>query len=175
MDTRKLYDEMHWFAFYVKARHEKKVCERLTQLNIETYLPLVTKISQWSDRKKKIEEPLIRGFIFCRMFLKDRIPILETPGVVNIFRFAGKWTIIPDYEIESIRIALEAKANLVLEDHFILGRKVKIIEGQFKGLVGRIVTLPEGDSLYLEFEKLQLSFKLKVEVNDLELSDEAIS
>jgi hypothetical protein len=50
---------MEWFALYTKPRNEKKVTETLAALGIEVYCPLVTTIKQWSDRKKKVESPLI--------------------------------------------------------------------------------------------------------------------
>jgi hypothetical protein len=44
---------MPWFALYTKPRFEKKVTERLQQLGIEVYCPMITQLKQWSDRKKK--------------------------------------------------------------------------------------------------------------------------
>ena len=42
----------HWFALYVRPRSEKKVQSQLEDQGIEAYLPLVTKMKQWSDRRK---------------------------------------------------------------------------------------------------------------------------
>ena len=38
---------------YVKRQTEKKVTERLQALGITVYLPTITVVRQWSDRKKK--------------------------------------------------------------------------------------------------------------------------
>ena len=51
-------DSKKWFAIYVKSRSEKKVFKQLVDIEIESFLPLITRIKQWSDRKKKVEEPL---------------------------------------------------------------------------------------------------------------------
>ena len=59
----------HWHAIYVCSRSEKKVCENLNKKNIEAYVPVVKTIRQWSDRKKKIELPLINGYVFVRINL----------------------------------------------------------------------------------------------------------
>ncbi len=56
-------EDKHWHAIYVKSRSEKKVAERLDDLGIDYYLPLVTTIKQWSDRKKRVEEPLFKSYV----------------------------------------------------------------------------------------------------------------
>ena len=39
---------------------------------IESYLPLKKVLKQWSDRKKWVEEPLFRSYIFIHADLKGR-------------------------------------------------------------------------------------------------------
>ena len=60
-----------WFAVYVKSRCEKKVSQQLDDMGIESFLPLITRIKQWSDRKKKVEEPLFRSYIFVNITSSD--------------------------------------------------------------------------------------------------------
>ena len=52
--------EQNWYALYTKPRFEKKVSSLLFENNFNCYLPLVSTIKQWSDRKKKVELPLRR-------------------------------------------------------------------------------------------------------------------
>ena len=54
-------DNKKWFAIYVKSRNEKKVFKTLDDIGIESFLPLITRMKQWSDRRKKVEEPLFRS------------------------------------------------------------------------------------------------------------------
>ena len=60
MDPHELL-ERHWHALYVRSRSEKKVLSQLEEMGVEAYLPLVTKVKQWSDRRKKVEEPLFKS------------------------------------------------------------------------------------------------------------------
>ena len=57
----------HWFAVYTKSRNEKKVYERLIDEGYEAYLPLQKRLKQWSDRKKWVEEPLLRSYVFVKI------------------------------------------------------------------------------------------------------------
>ena len=58
---------MPWYVLYTNPKAEKKVAEQLNKIGIETYCPLVTKIQQWSDRKKKIEVPLFSSYVFVNI------------------------------------------------------------------------------------------------------------
>ena len=54
----------YWHALYVRSRAEKKVLAQLEDMGIQAYLPLITHVKQWSDRKKKVEEPLFKSYVF---------------------------------------------------------------------------------------------------------------
>ena len=70
-----------WNVLYTTPRAEKKVYNRLVEMDIETYLPLYKTIRQWSDRKKKVEVPLFNSYIFVRSSEKQRFEILSVYGV----------------------------------------------------------------------------------------------
>ena len=58
------FDAKHWHALYVRSRSERKVLTQLEEMGVEAYLPLITLIKQWSDRRKKVEEPLFKSYVF---------------------------------------------------------------------------------------------------------------
>jgi len=72
--------------FIFAAGMKKKVYEDLGKKEVETFLPLIEEMHIWSDRKKKVMEPLFRGYIFVKTDLRDKETILMTDGVV---RFVG--------------------------------------------------------------------------------------
>ena len=81
----------NWYAIYVRSRHEKYVYSELQQKGIESSLPLVTQTRQWSDRKKKVEVPLFRGYVFVNIDIsKDKMNVLQTDGVVKFVTFCNK-------------------------------------------------------------------------------------
>ena len=85
-----------WFALYTKSRSEFKAAEQIRTNKIEYYLPTVTKYKQWSDRRKQITEPLIRGYIFIYANEKERIVSLEQNAVVRCLTERGRPAKIPD-------------------------------------------------------------------------------
>ncbi|MBC8342565.1 MAG: UpxY family transcription antiterminator, partial [Bacteroidetes bacterium] len=67
-----------WYAAYTKSRNEKKVSERLSEQAVEHYLPLHKILKQWSDRKKWVEEPVFKSYIFIKIGLDDYYDVLNT-------------------------------------------------------------------------------------------------
>src|SRR4030042_7161304 len=92
-----------WFAAYTRSRAEKAVARELEKQHINYYLPLYKTIRQWSDRKKKVELPLIRSYIFVRITRKEYTKVVETFGVVNIVCFSGKRGPLPGGRVGSRR------------------------------------------------------------------------
>src|ERR1700693_3513464 len=76
--------QIAWFALQVRGHYEKNVAERLCNIGYELLLPLYKCRKRWSDRIKEFEAPLFPGYLFCRFDPSDRLPILKTPGVIQV-------------------------------------------------------------------------------------------
>jgi len=94
---------MNWYVVYTKPKWEKKVAERLNEIGVVTFCPLITKISQWSDRKKILSVPLFNSYIFVQIEDKQRNRIFEVVGAVRYLFWLGKPAVVKDSEIETIK------------------------------------------------------------------------
>lgn len=123
---------MNWYVVYTKPKWEKKVADKLNQLGIECYCPLITQIKQWSDRKKKIETPLFNSYVFVQLPDSDRNLVFQAQGVVRYLFWLGKPAIVKDQEIEIIRTSLKSP-NLkdVSVTAIQVGDKIKLESGAF--------------------------------------------
>ncbi|HKL09345.1 MAG TPA: UpxY family transcription antiterminator [Bacteroidales bacterium] len=129
-----------WYALYTKSRTEKRVHKELVDKGIETYLPLEKRLKQWSDRKKWVEEPFIRSYIFVKTTLPGLQKALNTPGVVTVIRFSGEPAPVQEKEITLIQRVLNSDEEYeVTADTFALGEKVKVEHGSLKNLEGELV------------------------------------
>ena len=89
-----------WYAIYVRSKYEKSVYETLQLKGIKSSLPLQTVHHQWSDRKKKYQMPLFRGYVFVNIdFHKERLDVLRTDGVVKFITFGGRRTTILEVQM----------------------------------------------------------------------------
>ena len=161
-------DDKKWFAIYVKSRNEKKVFKQLEDIGVESFLPLITRLKQWSDRKKKVEEPLFRSYIFIRHDLKDRkeyYKIMNIQGVVCFVTIEKKPVPIPENQITAIKEYLnDTELQDFNTDDFKEGQLVRIKSGQMRDLIGRFVQ-PKGKHniiIIIEIEAVGQSLPITV-------------
>lgn len=129
---------MPWLVIYTKPRTEKKVAERLAQIGIEVYCPLVTTVKQWSDRKKKVQTPLLNSYVFVRLDEKDRALVFQVSGVVRYVYWLGKPAIVRNEEIEALQESLQhTLASFEVRAHKV-GDAISIPGGPFQGKQGII-------------------------------------
>jgi transcription antitermination factor NusG len=94
---------MAWYAVAVRSNFERIVTQSLRQRDYEVFFPAFLAKRRWSDRTKLVECALFPGYLFCRMDLQQRVPLLNTPGVVSIVGI-GKCAIpVPDGEVAAIQ------------------------------------------------------------------------
>lgn len=133
-------NEARWYAAYTKPRNEKKVYARLLSSGIEAYLPLQRRLKQWSDRKKIVEEPIFRSYIFVRISQKDYFNVLNIPGIVRYITFEGKAVPIPAKQIDQIKLLLEQNIDIeVVEEKLEPGTIVEVRFGTLMGLMGELI------------------------------------
>jgi len=133
--------EYYWHALYTRPRSEKRAWEDLKEAGIESYLPMVKTLKQWSDRKKWVEEPLFRSYIFARVSVKEYFEVLNASiHVVRYITFEGKAVPIPPQQIEAIKTFIAQGENLNIDTSSLVpGQLVEVIEGAMKGLQGNLV------------------------------------
>lgn len=157
---------MPWFVLYTKPRNEKKVTSLLADKGVEVYCPQREVIKQWSDRKKKVIEPVFTSYIFVSLenYKEQAAGILETPGAVRFLWWAGKPGIVREQEIKAIRDFLEAYKNAEITVDIKEGQKVSVTEGVLKGSEG-VVTRVKGNkaTLYLNMLGMNLVATLPVQ------------
>jgi transcriptional antiterminator RfaH len=127
---------MPWFVIYTKSRNEKKVAIQLEKMGIIVYCPLVTQIHQWSDRKKKVEVPLISSYVFVKLKEKDRERVIEVPGVVRYVYWLEKPAIVRDHEIAILKEWLSAEKIDAKVESLRRGDRMSVPSGVFEGKEG---------------------------------------
>jgi transcription antitermination factor NusG len=123
---------MNWYVIYTKPKWEKKVAEKLNEIGIKSYCPVITQIKQWSDRKKKVEVPLFNSYVFVQLLESERNSVFQVSGVVRYLFWLGKPAIVREEEIDIIKKSL-ASPNLsdVSVTSIQVGDRIKLETGAF--------------------------------------------
>jgi len=160
-----------WHALYTKSRSEKKVKERLDSLKIESYLPLYWVERKWSDRMKKVEVPLFNSYIFVKP--KSRVEYfaaLQCDGAVRFITLEGKANIVPDKEIDTLRLLLSKPSEIQLEpsiESFAKGEWVEISNGPLKGIMGELVDFRGQHKFLIRVGALEQSIVVNVPISQI--------
>jgi transcription antitermination factor NusG len=166
-----LNSNLKWYAVYLRSRYEQKTDAELKEKGIESYLPLIEVTRIWSDRKKKIKEPLFRGYLFVKSDLRNTIDILQTDGVVRLVGIRERPSPIPEDQMNWIRLLTQHPEALQREKYIMRGLKMRVVAGPFFGLEGFIVREKGTHKVVISFESIQQSVSLEIPINMLEKID----
>lgn len=157
----------YWTAFYTKPRNEKKAAERLTSKGFDVYCPTRTVLKQWSDRKKKITEPVFSSYLFAKVDETCRLEILKDSSIVSNVRWLGRPAIIQDREILEIKLFLEEFPLSELSyEEFEVGSLVNIDSGALSGQSG-VIRKTQGNRVFLLISSLGVELQAEIGMNHL--------
>jgi transcription antitermination factor NusG len=152
-----------WFALNTKFRYEDFAARHLAGKGYEIFLPVYRCRRRWSDRLKQLEIPLFPGYLFCRFDAMDRLPILTTPGMIQIVGFGKTPVPIDDAEIAALQSAIRSDLAREPWPFLRIGEKVRVDYGPLRGVEGILLNIRGGHRLVLSITLLQRS--VAVEVN----------
>jgi transcription antitermination factor NusG len=163
------YVERRWYVAYTNPRHEKRVAGQMDRNCIECFLPVYRSVRRWKDRRKQLELPLFPGYVFVHVALRDRLQVLQLPGVVQFVSFHGKPAPIPILEIESLRNGLAQKVRAEPHPYLRVGRQVRVHSGPMAGLEGVLVRRKDKFRVVLSIHLIQRSIAVEVDEAEIEL------
>ena len=143
-----------WYALRTTYGREKKAYDYMTAKGITAFLPTVNTIKMINGKRKSVTESRLPNIFFAygteeeiKAYVYDNVNL---PFLRFYYRHKheGKKIektpmIVPTSQIDSLRIICEAEAEDIIISHteipkFEKGQVVRIIDGAFKGVVGRI-------------------------------------
>jgi len=155
--------DLPWYALQVRTRHESGVADYLGGKGYEWFLPLSKTRKCWSDRIKEVESPLFPGYLFCRFDCQNRLPILKTPGVIQIVGYNRQPISIDESEIAAIQTLVASGVPNQPWSFGEIGERVEIKSGPLRGLEGILVESRGRHRLVLSVSLLQRSVAVEVD------------
>jgi transcription termination/antitermination protein NusG len=157
-----------WFAVYTSSCQEKRVGLHLSARSIDHFLPLTRSGRRWKNGLNVVlEQPLFPGYVFVRIDRRERLRVLELPGVLSIVGTGREPTALPTEEIEALREGIglrSAKPHPFLN----LGEKARIARGPLQGMTGVVTRQKGGLRLILSLDLIMKSISVEVDASDLE-------
>lgn len=157
-----------WYAVYANANHEKRVAEQLEQRSIEHFLPLYDSVRRWKDRRVRLQMPLFPGYVFVRLALRDRLQVLQIPGVVTLVSFGGRPAPLREADIHAIQKCLGQGNPVKPYPYLQAGRRARVKCGPLQGLEGIILRRKNRTRFIVSIELIVRS--VAVEIDDIDLA-----
>ncbi len=163
-----------WYAMYTRANAEKKLFDNLQEKKIECYLPMRRVQKMWSDRKKWVDEPLFRCYIFVKVSYKEFFTALNTSGVVCYVSFGGKAQAIPEVQINNIKTFLsQIDHEITLSyERIQKGVNVEVLQGSLKGIKGEVINICGQSRLIIRIDSMNCSLYANISKDEVKLLDD---
>ena len=161
--------EPHWYAAYTCANHEKRVAQQAERRSLECFLPLYQSVRRWKDRRVRLELPLFPGYVFVRLSFRDRLKVLEIPGVARLVGFDGHPAPVPNEDIETIRTCFAGRHPMQPHRYVQRGERVRVLSGPLAGLTGIVVRQKRSTRFVISFDLLMRSVSVELDGSDFDL------
>ena len=159
--------EKEWYVVNTYSGHESKVKEKLEarteSMGMQDYIfrvivPETTEVEVKDGVKKEKKKKMFPGYVLVEMIMSDEAwyIVRNTPGVTGFIGSSGKGAkptpLLPS-EIDKI-LAGMGMSRVNIESEMSIGDKVSIVDGPFKGMMGKV------DSIDLENNRLNVLIDL---------------
>lgn len=169
MDLKASAITKKWYPVYTNPRAEKKAYQALINKGIEAYLPLHRQLKQWSDRKRWVEEPFIKSYVFVNITEHEQANILMTKGISRFLYFMGKPASMPNRQITELKLLMASPYELeITEEELQPGEKIILKAGPLKGMTGEVVSQRSQKQLILRLESIGCSIIVHVAASYIE-------
>jgi transcription antitermination factor NusG len=158
----------NWFAAYTYSHHEKKIASRFRDREIEFFLPLYAARHRWKNHcAMNLELPLFPNYIFVRIERRQRVRVLEVPGVLSLVGFGPILAPLPDFEVEALRSGVGQRR---IEPHpfLVIGERVRIKRGPMTGIEGVLLRKKNDFRVVLALDVIMRCVAVEVDAEDVE-------
>ncbi len=144
-------NEKLWYVVNTYSGHEQKVKEKIEakteSMGMQDYIyriviPETTEVEVKDGVKKEKVKKMFPGYILVEMVMSDEAwyIVRNTPGVTGFIGSSGKGakpTPLLPQEIDRILVNM-GMSRMNVEDDLKVGDSVSIVDGPFKGMIGKV-------------------------------------
>jgi transcription antitermination factor NusG len=158
----------NWFAAYTNSHHEKRVVSHFGERQIESFLPLYAALHRWKNRcEVDLDLPLFPNYVFVHIDPRERVRVLEVPGVLSLVGFGRTLAPLSDFEIEALR-SCGGQRKIEPHPYLVIGERVRIKAGPMTGMEGVLVRKKTNFRVVLALDVIMQCVAVEVDADDLE-------
>ena len=158
----------NWFAAYTNSHHEKRVASHFGERQIESFLPLYSVLHRWKNRcEVDLDLPLFPNYVFVHIDPRERVRVLEVPGVLSLVGFGRTLAPLSDFEVETLRSCV-GQRKIEPHPYLVIGERVRIKAGPMAGMEGVLVRKKSNYRVVLALDVIMQCVAVEVDADDVE-------
>tara|TARA_B100001250_G_scaffold403972_1_gene419214 strand:+ start:1193 stop:1729 length:537 start_codon:yes stop_codon:yes gene_type:complete len=167
--------EKNWYVIRVRSQAERLVQLGLYNKRFEVLNPTYQTLSKRKDRRKVLNIPIFKGYMFIRSILNHEchLEILKTPGVVEILKSQNGPTPVPNEQIRNVLLLEGYVGDCFFGNNLETGDPVLVREGPLSGLRG-IIERIDRKNLHIHVDAIPGSVMIKIDPNQVQLEKNKI-
>jgi transcription antitermination factor NusG len=160
----------NWYAVHTRARHERVVAQRLREQGVTAFLPMITEVHRWSDRRKSVELPLFGCYVFVKLSAtgEERLRVLRIDSVFKFVGARGLGTPIAESQIDAVRTLIGQQIPWSTHPFLQIGQRVRVRGGALDGVEGILLSRNDDNTLVVSIDAIQRSLAVRIQGYDLE-------
>ncbi len=153
-----------WHVLITKSRFEKKIANELEKNGFEICFPIRKELRFWSDRKKWIDVPIFKSYIFINIETHNKHKVFGPVGLLKYLAIGKETAILKPNDIENIKLLNESSEPIELSyKDYEKGEKVQILSGNFRGLQGELIENGRKNRIKIRIEGLDCYANIFIE------------
>ena len=161
-------EAVNWYAVHTRLFKERAVADCLAGKDYPIVFPTYMGRRVWADRDREVERPLFPGYVFARFRADHRLPILVTPGVIQIVSAGKVPTPVDENEIAAIQALMVSGAHAQPWPFLNVGQSVVIQSGPLRNLEGVLIEFKKKHRLVISVTLLRRSIAVEVDRMDIQ-------
>lgn len=144
----------HWYALRATYGRERRAYDYLVGKRVEAYYPTIKTVKAVDGKRRTVKESRLPNIFFAhgtegeiKSFVYDNVNLPYLRFYYRHFHEGARIVkvplTVPDYQIEGLKIICASEAGHVISvpfgiTKFKTGQTVRVIDGVFKGLIGKV-------------------------------------
>ena len=146
-----------WQVLKTRPRAEKKAAQQLTLLGAQVYCPIITRASQWSDRKKLIDHPALPSMILIQTQSLSQEQIFSCSLIKGFLTHKAKRALVSEQERVLMQDFLAGR-YAISNNKLSIGDQITVPVLQSQGQISRMV----GDKIWVRLLNSALEVNFSV-------------
>ncbi|MEO0981641.1 MAG: transcriptional activator RfaH [Pseudomonadota bacterium] len=157
-----------WYLVQCKTGRERFAEDGLARQGFDVFLPSERRTVRHARRTETVRRAFFPGYLFVSLDVTRGgwRPIDATPGVVRLVTFGARPAAAPSGWVDTLRASADARGEIVIEDEFACGDRLRVRRGPLSGLTARVAETARSDRIRIVLDAMTIAAPVELARTD---------